>query len=200
VKIRVLYSALIFVGSYLPLAVILLVQDLRYEVLRNGFCRGFWRHNVICELPLLHPRTALAALAVCSMSFCLTLIALHSFRPKAPIRVLEAKYIPAELMSYTLPYVVAFMSIGYQETGKFVGFTVFLFWMFWITHKAGQILLNPLLAVFGWRLYEVQYSFAGDTISRSGRALVQGSIEQDQRFVQIAVQDILILTPISTRK
>ena len=199
-KLRVLYSALIFVGSYLPLAVILFVQDLHYDVLHNGLCSGFWRRNVTCEAPLLHPRIALATLIVCSVSFCLTLTALRLFRPKSPIRVLEAKYIPAELMSYTLPYVVSFMSIGYQETGKLVGFTMFLFWMFWITHKAGQILLNPLLSVFGWRLYEVKYAFAGDTTTHSGRALVQGSIEPDQRFVQIAVQDILILRPIPTRK
>ena len=102
-------------------------------------------------------------------------------------------------MSYTLPYVVAFMSIGYQETGKFAGLSIFLVWMFWITHKAGQILLNPLLTVFGWRLYEVKYAFAGDPTTRNGRALVRGTVESDQRFAHMAIQDILILKPMVSK-
>jgi hypothetical protein len=53
-------------------------------------------------------------------------------------------------MNYVLPYVVSFMSIDYQVTGKFVGFLIFLGWMFLITYKSGQIMLNPLLTVFGW--------------------------------------------------
>lgn len=195
-KLRILYSSAIFVGSYLPLALILLVQDVDYTILRNGLCNGFWKLGRACQIPLAHPKFALVILGLCFLGFCLTLIALHAIRPKLPIKIIEAKYIPAELMSYTLPYVVAFMSIGYQETGKFAGLSIFLVWMFWITHKAGQILLNPLLTVFGWRLYEVKYVFAGDPAVRNGRALVRGTVESDQRFAHMAIQDILIMTPL----
>jgi hypothetical protein len=195
VKIRILYSAAIFVGSYLPLALILLVQDINYAIVKNGFCDGFWKHDTACRIPLIHPKFALMVLIICLSCFCLTLVALHAIRPKLPIKILEAKYIPAELMSYTLPYVVSFMSIGYQETGKFAGLSIFLVWMFWITQTAGQILLNPLLTVFGWRLYEVKYAFAGDTAIRNGRALVRGIIEPEHRYAHMAVQDILVLKP-----
>jgi hypothetical protein len=120
-------------------------------------------------------------------------VALSASRPKAPINVTEARYIPAELMSYTLPYVVSFMSIGYQETGKFVGLTIFLAWMFWITYKSGQIILNPVLTVFGWRLYEIKYVFPSDKRVKNGRALAKGNIEPGQRYLHISVQDIVIL-------
>jgi hypothetical protein len=93
------------------------------------------------------------------------------------ITVSEATYIPAEMMSYTLPYVVSFMSVSYQEHGKFAGLMIFLAWMFWITHKSGQVLVNPVLAVFGWRLYEIKYSYPGDAVLYSGRALAKGMIE-----------------------
>jgi hypothetical protein len=199
VKLRVLYSSAIFIGSYLPLALILLVQDVDYAILKNGFCKWFWKLGATCQIPLVHPRFALVILGLCLLGFCLTLIALHAISPKLPIKIIEAKYIPAELMSYTLPYVVAFMSIGYQETGKFAGLSIFLVWMFWITHKAGQILLNPLLTVFGWRLYEVKYAFAGDTTTHNGRALVRGTVESDQRFAHMAIQDILILKPMVSK-
>jgi hypothetical protein len=120
-------------------------------------------------------------------------VALAASRPKLPIDVTEARYIPAELMSYTLPYVVAFMSIGYQETGKFLGLTIFLTWMFWITYKSGQIILNPVLTVFGWRLYEIKYVFPGDKTVKNGRALARGNIEPGGRYPHVSVQDIIVL-------
>ena len=96
-------------------------------------------------------------------------------------------------MNYTLPYVVSFMSIGYQETGKLVGLTIFLAWMFWITYKSGQVILNPVLAVFGWRLYEIQYVFPGDRTLRNGRALARGNVESGESYPHVLVQDIVIL-------
>ena len=200
-QFRPLASAAIFLGSYLPLAVILLVQDVDYSLLKNGLCWWVFGKNSSCVLPFAHPVFSLVTLVVCISCFCLTLVTLSDAKPKLPIRVTEAKYIPAELMSYTLPYVVSFMSIGYQETGKFVGFVIFLAWMFWITHKSGQILVNPLLAAFGWRLYEIKYCFLGTTAIHSGRALVRGAIEPEHTYPHVAIQDIVILKlPILTNE
>jgi hypothetical protein len=177
----------------LPLALILLVQDVKFGLLENGFCWHISGKNSSCIVPLAHPKFSLLILSICLASFCLTLVALSMARPKLPIKVIEAKYIPAELMSYTLPYVVSFMSIGYQETGKFAGLTIFLGWMFWITHKSGQILLNPVLTVFGWRLYEIKYVFPGDTTVNIGRALAKGLVEPDRQYPHIAIQDLILL-------
>lgn len=201
-QIKFLASVLIFLGSYLPLALILLVQDANYELLGQGFCWHVWGQQTGCVIPLGHPRFSLAILVICLFSFCLTFVALSASQPKALIHVTESRYIPAELMSYTLPYVVAFMSIGYQETGKFVGLTIFLAWMFWITYKSGQIILNPVLTVFGWRLYEVKYFFPADknkTVA-NGRALARGPIDPGGNYPHIAVQDILILRAIPVQE
>jgi hypothetical protein len=124
-----------------------------------------------------------------------TLFTLSVADPKLSIEVKESKYIPAELLSYTLPYVVAFMSIGYQETGKFIGLLIFLAWMFWITHKSGQVLVNPLLVVLGWRLYEIKYSFPNDNVLYSGRALAKGMIEPEHSYPHTVIQDIVVLRP-----
>ena len=48
-KLRILYSAAIFVGSYLPLALILLVQGLDFAILKNGLCREFGALRKPCE-------------------------------------------------------------------------------------------------------------------------------------------------------
>jgi len=193
VQIRFLAAIAIFLGSYLPLALILLAQDVNYTLLGNGLCWRLFSQHSACVIPLGHPRFSLAILIICFICFCLTLVGLSVSRPKLPIRITESRYIPAELMSYTLPYVVSFMSIGYQETGKFVGLTIFLAWMFWITYKSGQTMLNPLLTVFGWRLYEIKYVFPNNGIVRIGRALARGDIEPGLSYPHIAVQDIVIL-------
>ena len=96
-------------------------------------------------------------------------------------------------MNYTLPYVVSFMSFGYQETGKFVGLIVFLGWMFLISHRSGQVILNPLLIVFGWRHYEIKYIFAGDSRELNAKALSKDTLEPGMHCNQTFLQDILVV-------
>jgi hypothetical protein len=194
-KIRLFISVVIFLGSYLPLSAILLVQDYDYTLFGHSLCWNVWANNQTCTVPLAHPKLALIIFGICLFSFGLSLLALTLSRPSSLIKVKEAKYIPAELMSYILPYVVAFMGIGYQETGKLIGLAIFLAWMFWITHKSGQILLNPVLAVLGWRLYEIKYAFPGDPKENEyiDRALARGNIESGQSYAHVKVQDIVVL-------
>jgi hypothetical protein len=122
-----------------------------------------------------------------------TLITLAFSKPKHEIVIREAKYVPADLMNYTLPYVVAFMSIDYQDMEKFSGLVIFLAWMFWITYRSGQIALNPVLIVFGWRLYEIKYQFTGDTQDLMARGLALAPLTAGDRVAQSAIQDILII-------
>lgn len=190
-QFRVLMAFAVFLGSYLPLSLILLAQNYDYAMRHQTFCWAFWTGE--CSLPFKNPAFAVGILVACLACFVITLGALAAVRPKQEIRVREAKHIPADLMNYTLPYIVSFMSIDYQEPAKFVRFVIFLGWMFWIIYKSGQIILNPLLIVLGWRLYEVSYSFAGSDNSQSANALVKGRIEAGQRYRQTPVQDILII-------
>lgn len=120
---------------------------------------------------------------------------LGMLRTKHVVTIRSATHVPTDLMNYTLPYVVSFMSIDYQETSKFLGFIIFLGWMFWITHRSGQILLNPLLIVFGWKLYDIEYSHKGESQPRLGRALVAGELEPGKDYAQVIVQDILVIKP-----
>ncbi|MBF4349385.1 hypothetical protein EAY19_25410, partial [Vibrio anguillarum] len=53
------------------------------------------------------------------------------------------------------------MGISYDTPEKLLGFAVFLLWMFAITYKSGQIIMNPLLLMFGWKIYEATVDFNG---------------------------------------
>ena len=96
-------------------------------------------------------------------------------------------------MNYTLPYIVSFMSIDYQQTEKFIGLIIFLGWMFLITHRSGQIFMNPVLIVFGWRHYEIKYTFINGNHDFVGSALSKGRLEPNLFCKLKAFQDILII-------
>ncbi|MER8402443.1 hypothetical protein [Mesorhizobium sp. M1348] len=191
-QFRLLTAIIVFLGSYLPLAAILFSQNVDYSSFRRGFCWPLRAGR--CELPINEAGYSITFLLVTLSCFGLTILFLRLVNPKQDVNISEPEYVPTDLMNYTLPYVVSFMGINYNETNKFVGFCVFLAWMFWITHKSGQIFLNPILIALGWRLYNVTYSFAGSTDTHKGRALVKGYLEAG-RFKQWPIQDIQIVKP-----
>jgi hypothetical protein len=152
---RFVVACIIFAGSYLPLSLILLAQNVDYSPAPNS---GWVLPWLGWHIALKNPAFSIGIFAACLICFLITLPALASVPARTQIIIKEAEPNPADLMSYVLPYVVSFMSIDYQETGKFVGFLIFLGWMFWITHASGQIILNPVLAVLGWKLYKIVYT------------------------------------------
>ena len=191
---RVLVATLIFLASYLPLAMILALQDLDLAILKQPICRD-WSHLLeSCAVPLKHPGMALAPVAVCLLSLLVTMFALTKVQPRSPIVIKSAKHVPADLMNYTLPYIVAFMSLDYSDLAKLAGFAAFLAWIFVITLRSGQLLMNPVLTVFGWQLYEVGFNYAGgSTTQHEGVALVKGRLAPETTVTHQTIQDILVI-------
>jgi len=160
-KPRVITALIIFFGSYLPLSVILLVLNFDSKLAKGNVC--FNIHETICALPFKTPILAIGIFFLCLICFLFTIFTLSLVRDSDhPIDIEESKHIPSELMSYVLPYVVSFMTIDYQETSKLIGILIFLLWMFWITFKSEQIIMNPMLTVLGWKLYDIKFQHQND--------------------------------------
>ncbi|MBB3411948.1 hypothetical protein FHT87_005915 [Rhizobium sp. BK316] len=191
-QFRFVASLTVFIGSYFPLSLILLAQDYRYDLLWAPFC---WPPGTgKCVVPLQNGALSLIIFAVCLICLLFSLGVLATVKPKIPVDIEEAKYIPAELMAYTLPYVVSFMSLEYKDTGKLVGLLIFLGWMFVITYRSGQLILNPLLIVFGWRLYEVTLSYPGKSETKiSSWALSKDNLQPGNRCNVATIQDVRII-------
>lgn len=150
-QFRLVPAFLVFLGSYFPLAVILALQDITEQSWEQEICRN-WKN---CVLPTSnHPFLSLSAVAITLLCLILTFKILSGLRYRYSIDIVEAKPIPGELISYSIPYIVAFMGVDYGTTGKVAGLTVFLLWLFLITYRAGQIIMNPMLLVMGWNLFE----------------------------------------------
>lgn len=191
-EFRIGTAAIVFLGSYFPLSLILFAQNFHYPMLKRPFCWPLLQGA--CEIPLGAPIFSISMVALTLCCLVITVISLSLINPTQDIEVVTAKYIPTDLMNYTLPYIVSFMSIEYSDTGKFVGFVVFLLWIFWISHRSGQIILNPVLIALSWRMYEVEYKFPGSDAKHTGKALAHGHLTAGA-FKQSMVQAIQIIKP-----
>jgi hypothetical protein len=53
------------------------------------------------------------------------------------------------------------MGVDYGSVGKIAGLAVFLLWLFLITYRGGYIIMNPILLILGWNLYEAEAQING---------------------------------------
>lgn len=172
-QFRLLSGFLIFIGSYLPLALILGVQDIPMEWWERPLCNFSNLSNCLFN-PFIHPVAAISFIIITILSAIVSGFSLKKIRFPFDIEVKSSKTIPNDIINYVFPYVVAFMGISYDTPEKLIGFTVFLLWMFAITYKSGQIILNPLLLMFGWKLYEANVRINNE--DRDIRVLKKGTL------------------------
>ncbi|MBN3804965.1 hypothetical protein GXB81_18185 [Paraburkholderia sp. Ac-20336] len=190
-QIKLIPAVLLFLGSYFPLALILAVQDVPNEGWGRPICKSlqFWRS---CDIPqVAHPTMAYLFIVVTAVSLVFFLWLLKHLNGTTEMTIKESKSIPNDLINYAFPYIVSFMGVELGSLGKVVGFGLFMIWLFVITYRSGQILMNPLLLAAGWQLYEVQADIEGNR--RTLRALSRGNVVPGQVLRSCLVQGIYVL-------
>jgi len=195
-QFRWLPAFVVFLGSYLPLTVILAVQDVPKNIWGRAVCNPFGRNAECTAHVLAHPAVAFGAIAGCLASVMLSLLVIRRIPYRYRIEVVETKPIPNDLINYVFPYVVSFMGLSYSDPDKLAGFIVFLLWMFAITYRSGQMAMNPLLLLFGFQLHEAKLRVAdGERIVRllarhaPGTGLLKAELVQDFYFVESTVEE-----------
>lgn len=190
---RLLIALAVFLGSYLPLSMILLIQDFNIDLWGNPICNPIIDFGG-CSTPFRNSYISVTFFCVCFLGLVITKYALKLIKStERKIDIKEIKHTPTDLMNYVLPYVVSFMSVDYKEINKFLGFIVFLCWLFWITYRSGQIILNPILIVMNWKLYEVKYTHSGSTDEMVGKILSNTLIEVNLSYNYQEIQDVIII-------
>lgn len=192
-QIYILPALALFMGSYFPLAVILFFQDIEKKYFKMKLCTSLDFINE-CTLPSLsNPLLSIGFLVATTLGALLFFIVLNNIDGANEIVVVEAKPIPNDLINYVFPYVVSFMGLEYSETGKVIGFFIFLAWMFLISFMSGQILMNPLLLAMKWKFYEVEADVMGRrkllrSLSR------EESIKPGQKLNSCLIQGVYVLS------
>lgn len=189
-EMRFFAALALFLGSYFTLAVILTVQDIKESSWRAPVCT--FEAFSECSFPeLSNPGRVLPVLLVCLASLIVFSIFMWRLSANSSLKVVDAKSIPNDLINYVFPYVVSFMGLDIGGDGKFYGFLIFVGLMFLITYRSGQILMNPLLLMAGWQLYELNIVIEGNR--RCVRALSRERVKPGDYLDSCLVQGIFVL-------
>lgn len=190
-NLRVFPALFIFVGSYLPLSLIFLIQDINDESWKSDFC--LLGLNA-CTFPKLkNPIAAFGFTSMCILS-CIFLIFyfLRKMHASDEVYVKASKPIPNDLINYVFPYVVSFMGLDLSDGRKIAGFLIFFVWMFLITYRSGQILMNPVILLSRWKLYEATVTHDG--ADRHIRMLSTSNIDDKTFHKSCIVHGVYILS------
>ena len=189
-ELRFLPALVLFLSSYFPLSLILLIQDIEDATWSSSVCSIAQASE--CVLPQLeNAGRSVWILVVCGASLLSLLWLMQSIPFKFQMNVISARPIPNDLINYVFPYVVSFMGLDLGDDGDFYAFLLFIAWLFLITYRSGQVLLNPLLLAMGWQLYEVEASIEGNL--RSVKALKCGKLKSGDDLKSCLVQGIYVL-------
>lgn len=189
-KIRLFPALILFLGSYFPLSLILLIQDVKEIYWHTSLCKITEFSS--CYFPeLANPCRAIGLLGICAASLIIFMILMRNLSGYSSLEVVDSKSVPNDLINYVFPYVVSFMGLDLGVDGKLFGFLLFILLMFVITYRSGQILMNPFLLVAGWQLYELNIVTEGH--KRCVRALSKEQVKSGDRLESCLVHGIYVL-------
>ena len=189
-QMRLFPALILFLGSYFPLSLILLIQDIKESSWQAPLCKITEVSS--CLLPeLTNPGRALGLLGICAVSLVIFMVLMKNLSGYSSLEVVDSKSVPNDLINYVFPYVVSFMGLDLGIDGKFFGFLLFIVLMFVITYRSGQILMNPFLLVAGWQLYEMNIVTEGH--KRCVKALSKEQIKSGDHLESCLVHGINVL-------
>ncbi|RKJ88994.1 hypothetical protein D6R50_06785 [Aeromonas veronii] len=189
-QIRLFPALILFLGSYFPLSLILLIQDIKESSWKASVCRISEISS--CYLPeLTNPGRVLGLLGICALSLIVFMVLMKNLSGYSNLEVVDSKSVPNDLINYVFPYVVSFMGLDLGIDGKFFGFLLFIVLMFVITYRSGQILMNPVLLVAGWQLFELNIVTEGH--KRCVKALSKEQVKSGDHLESCLVHGIYVL-------
>ena len=157
----------LFLSSYFPLSLILFVLLIK-----------------------THWQAAVILLAIGLVSLTVLLLYLWSLRNTAPMRVMVAavQRRDRDVMAYLTGYVIPFLAVPFNGWDRGIGLALFFGVIGVLYIKSNLIHVNPMLAILGYRLYEITLQDGGV------HALItkQRVVRQEALWVAKVGDDILI--------
>ena len=130
----VLARLILFLSSYIPLLLILLVL--------------FWDNRIVAVTAVAMTLVGLAGLI---LFFGWSIPG----REPTTLTPIDVRRADSEVMAYIVSYVMPFLALGFEELRQIVALAIFLMVIAIIYVNSGMIHINPILNLMGYRLYEV---------------------------------------------
>jgi hypothetical protein len=140
-RLRHWVSVVLFISSYSPLALILLIGDFDPQT-----------------KSLKNPAISLSILFVSFLSVLLLFVVMRQIRQGDTIKITSVCNQSGELVNYTIPYMISFFRFDLGGIQSFSCFLLFMVLMCVLTIRTQNIFINPILALAGYGLYDVEFT------------------------------------------
>lgn len=162
-RLRFLGVLVYFLSAYAPLSLMFVVNDVA-----SGPTR------------LEHPIPLLTAFGICVVSVVLALMGTKLLKGQFTVTVQSADNRSADLFNYSIPYIVSFTGLKVTDCKGGTVFGIFMLVLFLVSWRTQTVLLNPILAIAGYQLYEVEYQEAQNI--KTGVALTRLHVERGKHY------------------
>ena len=150
-KPKIITAILLFVSAYAPLVLILAVKDFDFEYYYNFY----------------HPLTIWVLLSLSFFSIFLLFFLVSSIkRGDMPVQILEIQNRSADLINYTIPYIVSFFVYDLSKMEDVISLSIFMLLLMILTIKSESLFINPILLIAGYNLYHLEFKFNQNQYSR----------------------------------
>lgn len=139
-KIKLWASPIIFISSYSPLGIILVIKD--YDFRNHSFN---------------NPSVSWGILIASLFSVIMLLVAIGGIRFGEDILIRRVSNRSNELVNYTIPYMLSFFGFDLGKWQDMISFGIFMVLMFVLTIRTQSLFINPILAIIGYGLYDVEF-------------------------------------------
>lgn len=151
---------IVFVSSYFPLFLILLVKDVK-----SGLECCTTKIHLNLNYYLSHPWWSVTLFGVSSSSLILlVLLRRYLFSPErggTNVLLLSCKRVRGDMLNFTIPFLVGLIGFSYDTTQQTFAFLIFMYFMFLFLRKDESIMLNPMFLLLNLKLYRIEYRRAG---------------------------------------
>jgi hypothetical protein len=149
-KPKLFTAILLFISAYSPLFLILAVKDFDFKT----------KHQ------LNHPLPIYIMLCVTALSIIFLFVSVANIkRGNMSVEIVSVKNRSVDLINYTIPYMLSFFGIDLSKPEDVISISIFLLIMLLLTITSKSVFLNPILAIVGYGLYDLEYKFDNKTFS-----------------------------------
>ena len=148
-KPKIFTAVLLFISAYSPLFLILIVKDFNFQEYRFG-----------------HPIAIAILFGVTLLSVVLLFLTVNRMsRGNMCVEIVSVKNRSVDLINYTIPYMIAFFGADLSKPADIISVSIFLLILLLLTITSKSVFINPVLAIAGYGLYDLDYKFDGKIFS-----------------------------------
>ncbi|GHT67762.1 hypothetical protein FACS1894110_13850 [Spirochaetia bacterium] len=102
-------------------------------------------------------------LSVVLFSIIMLFIIIGAYKKGDVITIKKVENRSTDIINYTIPYLLSFISMDLSSPADLISIGIFLTILMALTITSKSTFINPILAIVGYGLYDVSYSY-GDNI------------------------------------